>query len=196
MSVCHVKCGLQVSAALREGRPVEPESYDCVTIFFSDIVGFTSLSSQMQPQQVSPFWHKHLSTCGHSCRTGCGLLVAACFFEVFPIACLVALKHSDVGLKPCMSGDWSGFASNQMLVLFNTLAHQPQRMCWLSANSRRLVLTAHQHQTQHGECSMVHARRTSETGFGTSRLLFVHRSHMMCIVRVSADAGCLVQTCC
>jgi len=66
--------------------------------------------------------------------------------EVFPIACLVAVKHSDVGLKPCMSGDWSGFASNQMLVLFNTLAHQPQHMCEPSANSHRLVLTAHQHQ--------------------------------------------------
>ena len=46
-------CCMQVSAALREGRPVEPEPYDCVTIFFSDIVGFTSLSSRMQPQQVT-----------------------------------------------------------------------------------------------------------------------------------------------
>ncbi len=84
-SVCHVVCGLQVSAALREGRPVEPESYDCVTIFFSDIVGFTSLSSQMQPQQVSLFWQKHLSTCCQSCRTGAGLLVAACSLKSSPL---------------------------------------------------------------------------------------------------------------
>lgn len=44
--------GLQVAAALREGRAVEPESYDCVTIFFSDIVGFTNISGILQPQEV------------------------------------------------------------------------------------------------------------------------------------------------
>ena len=180
--VCHVGCGLQVSAALREGRPVVPESYDCVTIFFSDIVGFTSLSSQMQPQQVSLFWQKHFSTCCQSSKARSGLLLAACSLEVFPIACLVASKHSDVGLKPCISENWSGGISNEMLVLLNILAHQPQHMCEPSANSHRLVLTAHQHQTQHGECSMVHARRTTEAGFVTSSLLFVHRSHVMCML--------------
>ena len=44
--------GVQVSAALREGRPVEPESFDCVTIFFSDIVGFQTMSVELSPQEV------------------------------------------------------------------------------------------------------------------------------------------------
>lgn len=43
---------LQVAAALRDGRAVEPENYDCVTIFFSDIVGFTNISGILQPQEV------------------------------------------------------------------------------------------------------------------------------------------------
>ena len=41
-----------MSAALREGRPVEPESFDCVTIFFSDIVGFETMSVELPPQEV------------------------------------------------------------------------------------------------------------------------------------------------
>lgn len=42
----------RVAKQLREGKPVEPEQYDCCTIFFSDIVGFTDISRQLAPAEV------------------------------------------------------------------------------------------------------------------------------------------------
>mmetsp|Transcript_24363 Transcript_24363/g.54895 ORF Transcript_24363/g.54895 Transcript_24363/m.54895 type:complete len:1195 (-) Transcript_24363:108-3692(-) len=42
-----------IANALREGRKVEPERRDMVTIFFSDIVGFTTISSTLDPVKVS-----------------------------------------------------------------------------------------------------------------------------------------------
>ena len=41
-----------VAKALMEGRKVEPESKECVTIFFSDIVGYTELGGSMEPHLV------------------------------------------------------------------------------------------------------------------------------------------------
>jgi hypothetical protein len=38
-----------VAKALMEGRKVEPESKECVTIFFSDIWGYTELGGSMGP---------------------------------------------------------------------------------------------------------------------------------------------------
>lgn len=42
-----------VAEALRDGRKVEPEHKDCVTIFFSDIVGFTDLATKLPPAKVA-----------------------------------------------------------------------------------------------------------------------------------------------
>eukprot|EP00730_Choanoeca_flexa_P009277 TRINITY_DN12619_c0_g1_i8.p1 TRINITY_DN12619_c0_g1~~TRINITY_DN12619_c0_g1_i8.p1 ORF type:complete len:2027 (+),score=485.44 TRINITY_DN12619_c0_g1_i8:425-6505(+) len=42
-----------IAKALAEGRRVEPEHKDCVSVFFSDIVGFTNISSELDPIKVS-----------------------------------------------------------------------------------------------------------------------------------------------
>jgi class 3 adenylate cyclase len=42
-----------VAEALKHGQKVEPENHECVTIFFSDIVGFTDISSSLDPMKIS-----------------------------------------------------------------------------------------------------------------------------------------------
>mmetsp|Transcript_47159 Transcript_47159/g.87957 ORF Transcript_47159/g.87957 Transcript_47159/m.87957 type:complete len:262 (+) Transcript_47159:443-1228(+) len=42
----------RVAHALRAGNKVEPEHHEVVTIFFSDIVGFTDISRALQPIEV------------------------------------------------------------------------------------------------------------------------------------------------
>ena len=42
-----------IAEALREGRRIEPEFKSCVSIFFSDVVGFTEISSKLEPQKVA-----------------------------------------------------------------------------------------------------------------------------------------------
>uniref|UniRef100_A0A672MRP3 guanylate cyclase n=1 Tax=Sinocyclocheilus grahami TaxID=75366 RepID=A0A672MRP3_SINGR len=90
---------IQVADDLRQGKPLQAQSYVSATVFFSDIVGFTQLSSTSTPYQVVDFLNKlyttfdeiidnhdvyKVETIGDACMllnsfiTTCGLLVIVC----------------------------------------------------------------------------------------------------------------------
>ncbi|XP_014663428.1 PREDICTED: atrial natriuretic peptide receptor 1-like [Priapulus caudatus] len=59
-----------VAEKLRIGQRVEPEAYDWVTIYFSDIVGFTALSASSSPMQVETIGDAYMVVSGLPVRNG------------------------------------------------------------------------------------------------------------------------------
>lgn len=57
-----------IADALREGRSVEPESHECVTVYFSDIVGYTEISSTLSPAKVGDLLHRLYSKFDDLCE--------------------------------------------------------------------------------------------------------------------------------
>jgi class 3 adenylate cyclase len=45
-----------IADALSAGRPIEPMYRDQATVYFSDIVGFTTISARLDPHKVNWCW--------------------------------------------------------------------------------------------------------------------------------------------
>ncbi len=58
LALVHQMLPPKIADDLRAGRPILPEAFNNVTIFFSDVEGFTTISAAVSPIKVSLGPHK------------------------------------------------------------------------------------------------------------------------------------------
>ncbi|VDO56927.1 unnamed protein product [Haemonchus placei] len=66
----NINLNRQVAEKLKLGQSVEPETFESVTVFFSDVVSFTTLAAKCNPMQVETIGDGYLCASGLPHRNG------------------------------------------------------------------------------------------------------------------------------
>uniref|UniRef100_A0A182Q3F5 Guanylate cyclase n=1 Tax=Anopheles farauti TaxID=69004 RepID=A0A182Q3F5_9DIPT len=102
-----------VAESLKRGERVEAECFDCVTIFFSDLVGFTELCAQSTPFEVVEMLND-LYTC-------CDFIISS--YDVYKVE-TIGDAYMVVSGLPLRNGDrHAGEIASLALHLLNSISH-------------------------------------------------------------------------